>query len=78
MDFIRSNLLLPQRFKHLPSLEPPEKFSVVGGGWFSKVTLVFIFGPNLKFCSLDLDLDQAEQKFAEIIVIKSSKYLKVF
>ena len=25
------------------------------------MTLVFIFGPNLKFCSLDLDLDQAEQ-----------------
>jgi hypothetical protein len=30
----------------------------VGG---SKVTLVFCFGPELKFCSFDLDLDQTEQ-----------------
>ena len=34
---------------------------VVGGGG-SKVTLVFCFGPKPKLCSLDLDLDQAEQK----------------
>ena len=33
----------------------------MGGGWFSQVTLVFCFGPNPKFCSFDLDLDQAEQ-----------------
>ena len=26
-----------------------------------RVTLVFCFGPKPKFCSLDLDLDQAEQ-----------------
>ena len=32
---------------------------VVGG---LNVTLVFCFGPKLKFCSFDLDLDQAEQK----------------
>ena len=32
-----------------------------GGGW-SKVTLVFCFGPKPKFCSFDLDLDQAEQQ----------------
>ena len=25
------------------------------------MSLVFIFGPNPKFCSFDLDLDQAEQ-----------------
>jgi hypothetical protein len=30
----------------------------VGG---SKVTLLFCFGPKQKFCSFDLDLDQAEQ-----------------
>ena len=34
---------------------------VVGGGWWLKVSLVFIFGPKPKFCSFDLDLDQAEQ-----------------
>ena len=30
------------------------------GGW-SKVTLLCCFGPKPKFCSFDLDLDQAEQ-----------------
>ena len=34
---------------------------MVGGGGGLKVTLVFCFGPKPKFCSLDLDLDQAEQ-----------------
>ena len=33
---------------------------VLGGGGL-KVTLVFCFGPKPKFCSFDLDLDQAEQ-----------------
>ena len=32
------------------------------GGGGSKVTLVFCFRPKPKFCSFDLDLDQAEQK----------------
>ena len=40
----------------LVSLEPP---SVVGG--WSKVTLVFWFGPNTTLCSFDFDLNQAEQ-----------------
>ena len=31
-----------------------------GGGW-SKVTLVFCFGPKPKLVFFDLDLDQAEQ-----------------
>ena len=35
------------------------KIYVVGGGL--KVTLVFCFCPKPKFCSFDLDLDQAEQ-----------------
>ena len=35
------------------------KVCVVVGGL--KVTLVFCFGPNPKFCSFHLDLDQAEQ-----------------
>ena len=34
---------------------------MVGGGGGSKANLVFIFGPKLKFGTLDLDLDQAEQ-----------------
>ena len=36
---------------------------VVGGGdgGGSKVNVVFIFGPRLNLCSLDLNLDQAEQ-----------------
>ena len=34
----------------------------MGGGGGLKVTLVFCFGPKPKFCSFDLDLDQAEQK----------------
>jgi hypothetical protein len=35
----------------------------VGGGWSvgSTVTLVLCFGPEPKFCSFYLDLDQAEQ-----------------
>ena len=35
----------------------------MGGGGGSKANLVFIFGPRLKLGSLDLDLDQAEQKW---------------
>ena len=31
------------------SLEPFEKFSVGGGGWWSTVSLVFCFGPKLWF-----------------------------
>ena len=35
---------------------------MVGGGWVVlQVTLLFCFRPNPKFCSFDLDLDQAEQ-----------------
>ena len=33
---------------------------VVGDGGL-KATLVFCFGPRTKFCSFELDLDQAEQ-----------------
>jgi hypothetical protein len=33
----------------------------MGGGGGLKVTLVFCFGQKPKFCSFDLDLDQAEQ-----------------
>ena len=36
-------------------------YSVMVGGWFSQVTLVFCYGLNPKFCSFELDLDQAEQ-----------------
>ena len=55
-----------QKFRLLASLEPPERFSVGGGdewmvGGGLKATLVFCFGPKPKFCSFDLDLDQAEQ-----------------
>ena len=39
---------------------------VGGGGGGSKVNLVFCFGPKPKFCSFDLDLDQAEQKFIKM------------
>ena len=37
---------------------------VGGGGGGLQVTLVFCFGPKPKFCSFDLDLDQAEQQLA--------------
>ena len=37
---------------------------VVGDG--SKVNLVFIFGPRLKLCSLDLD--QAEQQVTGLLI----------
>ena len=30
------------------------------------MTLVLRFGPNPQFCSFDLDLDQAEQKFERL------------
>ena len=51
----------------LGCLELGENFSVGGGGW-SKVTLVFSFGPKLTFCSFDLDLDQAEQYLPAISI----------
>ena len=57
-------------FTILGFLELGEKFSVVGGGGggWSKVTLVFSFGPKLTFCSFDLDLDQAEQYLPAISI----------
>ena len=39
---------------------------VLGGGGL-KVTLVFCFGPKQKFCSVDLDLNKAEQKYSYVI-----------
>ena len=40
----------------------------MGGGGGLKVIMVFIFGPNPKFCSFDLDLDQAEQYLPAIFI----------
>ena len=45
----------------------------VGGGGGLKVPLVFCFGPKPKFCSFDLDLDQAEQ-YLNGLVRKSFLY----
>ena len=43
----------------------------------SKVNLVFIFGPRLKLCSSDLDLDQAEQKSKYYSVLLELRLFKL-